>query len=125
MRIIAPIGVTKVVSLVFCLALVSSCATMHESPDYNRHRLSALSTPFDRDDLIYFDVTTNAQYPSDDPAAENTRMEWLAAWLKQRKMCPSGFDIIQRRNFDFLEHNPGRFDYRYEVKCKPVVLGDQ
>ncbi len=112
----------KAVSVAFCLALLTACATMHQSPDYTRHRLSALTIPYDRDNLLYFDVVINAQYPSDDPVAENTRMEWLAAWLKPRRMCPDGFEIIQRREFDFIEHNPGRYDFRYEVRCQSSVL---
>lgn len=115
----------RVVLLTFSLTLLAACATMHQSPDFTRHRFSTLTIPHDNKDLFFFDVMTNGQYPADDPVAENTRMEWLSAWLKARKMCPDGFEIIQRREFDFIEHNPGRYDFRYEVKCKLAVFIDE
>jgi hypothetical protein len=98
--------------------LVTACAGMHESPDFERHRYSQIVVPYDHPDLMYFDVATNAQYPAADPAAEATRMEWLAAWLKQRGMCYESFEVVQRRPFEFLEQNPGRYQLRYEVRCK-------
>ena len=101
------------------LALLGvSCASMHESKDFERHRNSQLEVPFNRDDVFYFDASFTAQYPDDDEAAEATRLEWLAQWLEQRSLCPDGFEVVKRRPFDFLEHNPARHDVRYEVKCK-------
>ena len=98
--------------------VVASCASMHESKDFERHRNSQLEVPYDRDDVFYFDASFTAQYPDDDGAAEAVRLEWLAQWLDQRSLCPDGFEVVTRRPFEFLEHNPARHDVRYEVKCK-------
>lgn len=98
--------------------LPAACSSVHESPDFERHRYSQLTEPFERNDVVYFDATFDANYPDADPAAEAKRMEWLSGWLKQRKMCLDGYEIMQRRPFDMLENNPARHDIRYEVKCK-------
>ncbi len=96
---------------------------MHESPDFQRHRLSQVVVPYDKNDLIYFDVTITPEYPDDDAAAEETRMKWLGQWLDTRGMCPSGFEIVERRPFEFLEDNPARHDLRYEVRCRTEPAG--
>ncbi len=101
------------------VVLISSCASLHESPDFVRHRHSQLIEPYDRNDVVYFDVMFDPNYPDDDPVAEAKRMEWLSAWLEQLHMCPDGYEIVKRRPFDMLENNPARYDMRYEVKCKP------
>ncbi len=98
--------------------LLVACTNIHESPDYERHRYSQLSEPFERNDVLYFDVTFDPNFPDGDPAAEAKRMEWLSGWLEQRNMCPDGYEILKRRPFEMLEHNPARYDIRYEVKCK-------
>ena len=99
------------------LVVVAGCAAMHESPEFERHRMSDIVVPYDRTDVFYFDTTINPQYPDNDPAAEAARMEWLEGWLEFRKMCPSGYEIVKRREFDYMENNPARRDLRYEVKC--------
>ncbi|MGI9308476.1 MAG: hypothetical protein ACR2P6_04375 [Gammaproteobacteria bacterium] len=106
----------------FCAALIglSACAEIHKSPDFVRHNNSRFSEP-DNVDVLYFDVYTGAEYPADNEAAESVRMGWLAAWLDQFNLCASGYDVIQRREFNYLENNPGRYDLRYEVQCKVVV----
>ncbi len=105
-------------AVVVAAAVLAACTSAHESPDFHRHRLSQLAEPFDRKDVLYFDVTLDPAYPDNDPVAEATRMQWLSVWLEKRKMCPAGFDIVERRPFDMLEHNPARHDIRYEVKCR-------
>jgi hypothetical protein len=110
-----------------CLLLVTGCATnIHESEDFERHRNSQLVIPYARPDVIYFDARFSPAIPDADPAAEARRMAWLAAWLEARKLCPAGFDVVDRRPFDFLEDNPARFDIRYEVACKqpPAPAGE-
>jgi len=99
-------------------ALVVGCASLHESPDFVRHRHSQLTEPYDRSDVVYFDAMFDLNYPDDDPVAEAKRMEWLSDWLEQIHMCPDGYEIVKRRPFDMLENNPARYDIRYEVKCK-------
>jgi hypothetical protein len=102
--------------------LAGGCESIHESADYQRHRYSQVIEPYDRNDVMYFDVTFSAEYPDDDEAAEQVRMEWLEGWLEQRKMCDTGFEIVDRRDFDMMEDNPARHDMRYEFKCtsRPV-----
>lgn len=94
-----------------------SCASLHESEDFQRHRTSQLVVPYDRKDIFYYDVTITAAYPDNDPDAEAQRIEWLEEWIEQRKLCPSGYEILNRRAFDFMEDNPARHDLRYEVSC--------
>jgi len=101
--------------------VLPGCESIHKSKDFERHRYSQLSEPFDRNDIIYFDVKFDANYPDENPAAEKIRMEWLQAWLDQRKMCGDGYVIDKRRAFDMMENNPARYDVRYEVKCKVVA----
>jgi len=103
------------------VATLAACQSIHESKDFERHRYSQLSEPYDRNDVIYFDVKFDANYPDQDPAAEKIRMGWLEAWLEQRKMCGDGYEIDKRRPFDMMEDNPARYDMRYEVKCKVAV----
>ncbi|MDJ0928160.1 MAG: hypothetical protein QNJ73_11000 [Gammaproteobacteria bacterium] len=109
------------VSLVFlCAGLIGAvgCANIHESKDFERHRASQIVIPPDAKDIFYFDAVFSPGYPDNDPAAEARRMEWLASWMEARKMCPSGHEVVNRRAFRFEESNPGRYDIRYEVRCK-------
>lgn len=99
-------------------SLLTACDGIHQSRDFERHRYSQLSEPRDRDDVVYFDVKFDVNYPEDNPVAEEVRMEWLQAWLEQRKMCADGYDIESQRPLDPMEYNPGQYDRRYVVKCK-------
>jgi len=116
-RVAAPIAVAA-----FTLA---ACDSLHESKDFERHRYSQIVEPRgDADaDAIYFDVRFDANYPQDNAVAEEIRMEWLAAWLKQRNMCGNGFEIESQRPLDWTDYNPGQYDMRYVVKCKVVAAG--
>ncbi|UCG71642.1 MAG: hypothetical protein JSV45_10255 [Chromatiales bacterium] len=98
---------------------IAGCAGMHESPDFERHSASQLSVPYERDDVVYFDVKLSPTYPDGDAAAEQKRMEWLQAWLDFKGLCPNGYEIVERRKFRFEELNAGRYDLRYEVACTP------
>ena len=102
---------------------LGACAGMHESKDYERHRYSQIVTPFDRTDVVYVDMKFDPKYPDDDPVAEQTRMDWIAAWLELRQMCDDGFEVEKRRPFDMMENNPARYDIRYEIKCKSADGG--
>ncbi len=104
------------VALAGMLAL-AGCAEMHESVDYERHSLSRLSEPLSGEDFLWFDVRLTAAYPLDSEAAESRREMWLQMWLKQRGICPNGYEILERRPFEFQEYNPERMDYRYKVTC--------
>jgi hypothetical protein len=103
------------------IVLMAGCQSIHESEDFKRHRYSQLSEPSDRNDVLYFDVQFDVNYPSDDPVAEEIRMSWLTAWLDARNMCADGHRIADQRPFDTMEYNPGQYDRRYEVKCKVVA----
>jgi hypothetical protein len=104
------------------LLQLSACADIHESEDFERHRNSQLTTPYDRNDVFYFDVILSPEVPDGDPVAEQRRMAWLEGWLEARKLCPAGYEIKDRRPFGTLEDNPGRYDLRYVVGCKVEPL---
>ena len=78
-----------------------------------------LSKPMDGGDYYWYDVKLTPEYPEDSEAAEQRRMEWLSAWLEVRKTCTNGYEILERREFDFMEHNPAQYDLRYKVQCSP------
>ncbi|MDH3978874.1 MAG: hypothetical protein OEU86_10170 [Gammaproteobacteria bacterium] len=101
------------------MTVLAGCASFNESPDYERHRFSRISEPYDRKGVIYFDASFTARYPDNDLDAESLRMEWLEGWLNQRKLCVYGYNIDKRRPFGEFENNPARYDIRYEVSCKP------
>jgi hypothetical protein len=106
-------------ALILIIVLVAACTDIHKSADYERHRYSQFVVPYERNDVMYFDVTLNVEFP-DDEVGEATRMEWLKSWLEQRNMCADSFEIVNRRPFDPMENNPARYDLRYEVKCSAV-----
>jgi len=113
----------RAAAITLAAALTAGCAGMHESKDFERHRYSQLSEPRDgKGDALYFDVMIDAKYPGDDPVAEDIRMTWLEAWLEVRKMCPDGYRIDDKRDFDPMEYNPARYDTRYVIKCTPAPL---
>ena len=106
------------------LLAATGCASSLESPDYERHNSSRLSVPFERDDVIYFDVKLSPNVPDNDPVAEEKRMEWLQAWLDFKNLCPNGYEIKDKREFRFEELNAGRYDLRYEVACTMAPAPD-
>jgi hypothetical protein len=110
--------VIRAVCLAAMFSILCSCASIYESEDYERHRFSQVEVPYDRKDVIYFDVMITAVYPDDDQAAEAKRMEWLDEWMVQRQLCANGYEVLTRREFDYMEDNPARYDLRYEVQCK-------
>jgi hypothetical protein len=112
------LSISRSLPLIVIGLVLSSCASIHESADFERHRYSQVTEPYDRNDVLYFDVTFSAQFPDDDPEAEAIRMKWLDAWLEQRKLCGgNGYEIVTRRPFDTMEYNAAHHDVRYEFKC--------
>jgi hypothetical protein len=109
------------VALIF--AILSACASINNSPDFARHRYSQIVEPYDRDDVLYFDVTFSPDLPDDDAVAEQTRMKWLEGWLEQRKMCANGYEIVSRHRIETLDYNPAHHDVRYEFKCVSAPPG--
>lgn len=113
--------------LVFAMAaslLLTACAGIEKSADFDRHRYSQLTTPRDRPGVIYFDLIFPAEYPADVPAADAARMRWLDTWLAQRGLCPEGFEVSGRRAFEYLEDNPRGHQQRWEVVCRAAVKTD-
>jgi hypothetical protein len=100
------------------VAAAGCAASGPKTTDFDRHRYSQLAQPEGPAGPVFFDVTFSADYPRDDPAAEAARLAWLEAWLKLRRLCPAGFDVVSRRAFDYLEDNPARHDERWEVACR-------
>ncbi|NND54102.1 MAG: hypothetical protein HKN56_03925 [Gammaproteobacteria bacterium] len=96
---------------------------MHNNEDHQRHSMSRISQPLNGGDFLWFDVKVTPQLPLDNEAAEQQRQIWLQSWLVRRNMCPDGYEIVERRPFEFLEHNPARLDIRYKVKCIVVAPG--
>jgi len=101
------------------LAVLASagCAANQDSPDFQRHRETRLTVPYERNDVVFYDAKFSPAFPDNNPAAEAKRMEWLQVWLDTKSMCADGYEIVERRPFDFEESNPGRYDVRYEVAC--------
>ena len=102
--------------------MLAGCAQMHDSTDYERHANSRISTPLAGGDFIWFDVKLTPALPLENAEAERRRMIWLQAWLEQRNLCQAGFEIEERRPFEFLEHNPAQMDMRYKVRCKVEIV---
>jgi hypothetical protein len=108
---------------VLCTVLVAGCPhSIHDSADYYRHSYSQLSEPMAGGDYLWFDVKLTPEYPEGSEAAEAARMQWLASWLEVRKLCTSGYKVLERREFEFMEHNPARYDLRYKVQCEVAPL---
>ena len=103
------------------LGLAACGPSIHDSKDFERHSLSQLSAPRDGGDFVWFDVKLTPEYPEKNDLAEQKRMQWLEDWLAVRKMCANGYEILERRKFEFLEHNPGQYDLRYKVQCTVVL----
>jgi hypothetical protein len=106
-----------VLALVMALVLAGCAGALDKSVDFDRHRYSQLVQPFDRPNEIYFDVIFAADFPADDPAADQSRAAWLDGWLKQRRLCPAGYEVLNRRPFDYLEDNPAGYQQRWEIRC--------
>jgi hypothetical protein len=106
------------------LPLVAGCTAFDTPATYNRHRLSDITLPRSGDasaaatEIFYFDVTITPEFPDNNATAEAERMSWLDEWLEQRNMCPTGYEIIRKRRFEYMEDNPARRDLRYEVRCQ-------
>lgn len=102
------------------LVVLAGCSSVPDKgADFDRHRYSQLTQPFDRPDQIYFDLKFSTDFPADDLASDLSREQWLASWLRQRGLCAAGHEIVKRRAFDYLEDNPAGYQQRWEVRCLP------
>lgn len=110
------------IGTIVVMALLAGCTAFDTPETYDRHRMSDITMPRDGGgDNFYFDVSISAEFPDNDAAAEAARMKWLAEWLEFRHMCPTGYEILKKRKFDYMEDNPAHRDLRYEARCKPGV----
>jgi len=100
------------------------CEDMHQSVDYDRHHQSSLRTSYQQSDRIIFEARLTPEAPEDTEAGEAVRMQWLEGWLRLRGLCPTGYDILERRHYTREDANPYRFDLRYEVTCKASPPAD-
>ena len=114
-RLLKPLSVALVV--IVAGSFLNACSQLHESPDYERHTNSRITQPLDGGDYYWFDVKLTPTMPLESEAAEARRQVWLQTWLLQRSLCPAGYEVVERRPFEFLEHNPARMDIRYKVRC--------
>ena len=110
------------VACVVLMMLAGCSKSIHDSKDFARHSMSQLSEPREGGGFVWFDVKLTPEYPDNNEIAEDKRMEWLESWLEVRKLCANGYEVLERREFGFLEHNPGRYDLRYKIQC--VVVAD-
>jgi len=100
----------------------AGCEDLHQSVDYDRHTLSGLRTSYQQSDIIIFEAKLTPEAPEDSEAGEAIRMEWLEGWLRQRGLCPNGYEIRERRPYRREDANPYRYDLRYEVSCKAAPV---
>lgn len=107
-------------ALLGVLATLAGCAAADRQSvaDFDRHRYSQLVQSYARPGVIFFDVAYPPQYPRDSLEGEDARLGWLAGWMKLRGLCPAGYDVQQRRPFDYLEDNPAGYAERWEVACR-------
>ena len=106
-----------------CCRMISAVAVMYMlgcaggPVSYDRHNLSRLWVP-EKQDLLYFDATLSPSYPRDSAAAETSRLSWIDEWLKIRKLCTQGYDVIEQRDIRRDEDNPYLHDLRYVLRCR-------
>jgi hypothetical protein len=107
------------------LALVAGggCAALDDRKDYYRHSMSDLREDWRRPGTMVFEASTSTLYPADSEAAEATRMEWLAGWMKQSGYCPAGWEVLSRSVIDPMEVHARRHDLRYDVTCAEPPQG--
>lgn len=112
---------TAIPLIAFVLMLLSGCEEMHQSVDYDRHSSSNLRTSPASPGVLLFEARVTASAPEETAQGEAVRMQWLEGWLAQRRLCPGGYEILERRKFTVQDANPYRFDLRYELRCVPVA----
>ncbi len=107
------------VSAALCL---SACAEFQSTMEYDRHRMSQLRVDEGDESLYIFEAKTDATYSANTPEGEAARMEWIRVWLKNKKACPQGFEVVEKRPIPKSELNVYRYELRYWLKCKPAPV---
>jgi hypothetical protein len=108
---------TLFLSLAALAAALAACAGPGDRSDYHRHSMSDLREDWRRPGVLLFEASTSSLYPAESAAAEATRMEWLAAWMKRSGYCPAGWQVLSRSAIDPGEVHARRHDLRYELAC--------
>jgi hypothetical protein len=99
------------------LAGQGGCAAMEDKTDYHRHSMSDLREDWRRPGILLFEASSSSLFPAESEAAEEVRMEWLAAWMKRTGYCPAGWELLSRSDIDPREVHVRRHDLRYELRC--------
>lgn len=107
--------------MILLLIGAGGCAALEDRSDYHRHSMSDLREDWRRPGILLFEATSSSLFPADSEAAEATRMEWLAAWMKRTGYCPDGWEVVSRNRIDAAEVHARRHDLRYEVRCAGPV----
>lgn len=104
------------------LAGAGGCAAVDDKTDYHRHTMSDLREDWRNPGTLLFEASSSSLYPADSDAAEEIRMEWLAAWMKRTGYCPAGWEVLSRSKIEPGEVHARRHDLRYELQCaEPAV----
>jgi hypothetical protein len=102
-------------TLVVALALTQfGCVSGKSLQD--RHSMSRLWASPDGSD-IFFEASVGPDYPLNSAAAEAQRRSWMGQWLDRARLCPDGFEIIDRRQIGSAIDNPYHHDLRYTLRC--------
>lgn len=96
---------------------LAGCEAFDEKGGYYRHSMSSFRESRTQPGVLEYEVTTAARSPEEGTDAEDERIRWLEAWLKQTGACPGGYRIVSRRPIDPGEVNPRGHDLRYEIRC--------
>lgn len=98
------------------LAVLAQAGCVSGKSLQDRHSMSRLwASPDGRD--IFFEASVGPDYPLDSAAAEAERENWMRQWLERERLCPDGFEIIDRRQIGSALDNPYHHDLRYTLRC--------
>jgi hypothetical protein len=108
----------SMVAAVLLAATLAGCALEEKSrADFERHNQSILRDSYSDPGVLVFEAKAGSAMPADSTSAEATRMQWLDAWLAQRRLCPAGHEIISRQVIAPGEPNFHDMNLRYLVRC--------
>lgn len=100
------------------VAVLAGCAMEQQSrADFERHNQSILRDSYAEPGMLVFEAKAGAAFPADSQSAEATRIQWLESWLTQRKLCPTGYEVLSREAIGAGEPNFHDMDLRYRLRC--------
>jgi hypothetical protein len=75
-------------------------------------------TPISSTEFQYRSLADSWQHKTDDPAEETTRLGYLQKYLADASMCPSGYDISDRKVvYKDTEMGIDFYDIHYRGRC--------